>query len=196
MEAIYSLPKDLKDQLMIIKIREGSKRFENDFFRKYISKKAALKNIDSSTRDAIYCETIAEVIIRIKDESKNDIKDLGGYVNICIRNAGAKYHKDQKKSPIEFHGMDEDWRWADSTLDDEESEKQLIFDMMESVLKKLKEPCKSVLEDKYLYGYTYKKIQEKYNKPTENAAKWYGNDCLRKAREKGRVIYLNHVSNE
>jgi DNA-directed RNA polymerase specialized sigma24 family protein len=181
---------------MIIKIREGSKRFENDFFRKYISKKVALKNIDSPTRDAIYCETIAEVIIRIKDESKNDIKDLGGYVNICLRNAGAKYHKDQKKSPIEFHGMDEDWRWADSTLNDQESEKQLIFAMMDEVLKKLSDKCKSILEDRYLNGYTYDKIREKYNKSTENAAKWYGNDCLRKAREKGRIIYLNHVSNE
>lgn len=191
-----NIPKDLEDQLMIIKIREGSKKFENDFFRKYLPKKVALNIKDSLTQDEIYCETIAEVIVRIKDESKDDIMDLGGYVNICLRHAGAKYHKNRKKSPIEFYGMDEDWKWGESTIDNEESEKQLIFDMMDSVLKQLREPCKSVLEDKYLNGFSYKKIQEKYNKPTENAAKWYGNDCLKKARKAGEKIYLNHVSNE
>lgn len=186
----------LVDQLMIIKIREESVKFENDFFRKYVSKKVALNIKDSLTQDEIYCETIAEIIIRIKDESKEDIKDLGGYVNNCLRYAGIKFHKNQKKSPIEFYGMDEDWKWGDSTLEDENTEIQLIFDMMDMVLKKLKEPCKSVLEDKYLKGLTYKKIQEKYNKPTENAAKWYGNDCLKKARKAGEKLYLNHVSNE
>ena len=37
----------LVDQLMIIKIREESVKFENDFFRKYVSKKVALNIKDS-----------------------------------------------------------------------------------------------------------------------------------------------------
>ena len=198
MKLVHSkiISKELEDQLMIVKIREGSVKFENDFFRNYLHKKAALKISDKLDQDVVYCETIAEIIVRIKDESKEDIKVLDGYVNNCLRYAGIKYHKDRQKSPIEFYGMDEDWKWAESTIDDDKTQENFIFEMMDQVLKKLKEPCKSVLEDKYLNGFTYKKIQEKYNKPTENAAKWYGNDCLKKARKAGEKIYLKHMSYE
>ena len=68
--------------------------------------------------------------------------------------------------------------------------------MMYKVLNELKGTCKDILLDKYLNGLTYNEIKEKYNKPTENSAKWYGNDCLKKARKAGEKLYLKHFSNE
>lgn len=191
------LPPELENQMMIVKIREGSIKFTNDFYRKYLPKKyQAIKNVDPNTADIIYCETMSEIIVMIKDESKREITNLDGYVYRCLSNAANKYHRNKNKSRIEFHSMDEDWKWSESTIDDEGKEEHLVIDMMEQVMGNLKELCKSVLEDKYLKGYTYKQIQAKYKKPTENAAKWYGNDCLKQAREAGRKLFRKNYTDD